>query len=177
MKTAKRLAVFIMCLSAIFSLFGCRDKHILDGPGMENVPKWKKLEISRSDSYCQNNFWFVLQETDFSASVIGECRDEEGELYELEEAVILSYEDYGWLRNLELDTLPDVFIASEVFEADGVLGREAEEFVDAPTVLDAPSISLLLTYSDGVTVEKGGDVDRISLQMYEKLLPYFKNSK
>ena len=147
-----------MCL---FSLFGCRNKKknpfILDGPGMVNVAEFKKLDISRSDSYAQYNFWFTLEESDFSFFVSGECRDENGTIYTLESGVCeLSHEDYEYFRHLKLDSLSDVKKT-----------EQSEEII-----LDAPLYSMTLFYSDGVTHEKSIDTD-LTLDFYDRLLPYF----
>ena len=147
-----------MCL---FSLFGCRNKKknpfILDGPGMVNVPEFKRLDISRSDSYAQYNFSFTLEESDFSFFVSGECRDENGTIYNLESGVCeLSHEDYQYFRYLKLDSLSDV--------------KKAE--VSEEIILDAPDCSMQLTYSDGITREKSVDTD-LTLNFYNRLLPYF----
>jgi len=147
-----------MCL---FSLFGCRNKKknpfILDGPGMVNVAEFKKLDISRSDSYAQYNFWFTLEESDFSFFVSGECRDENGTIYNLESGVCeLSHEDYEYFRYLKLDSLSDV--------------KKTEE--PEEIILDAPVYSMQLTYSDGITHEKAIYTD-LTLDFYDRLLPYF----
>lgn len=147
-----------MCL---LSLFGCWNKKknpfILDGPGMVNVPEFKKLDVSRSDSYAQYNFSFTLEESDFSFFLSGECRDENGTIYELETGSCeLSHEDYQYFRHLKLDSLPDA-----------VSTEEPEEII-----LDAPMCSMWLTYSDGITHEKSIDTD-LTLSFYNRLLPYF----
>ena len=147
-----------MCL---FSLFGCRNKKknlfILDGPGMVYVAEFEKLDISRSDSYAQYNFSFTLEQSDFSFFVSGECRDENGTVYNLESGVCeLSYEDYQYFRHLNLDSLSDV--------------KKTE--VSEEIVLDAPQYSMTLFYSDGVTHEKAIDTD-LTLNFYDRLLPYF----
>ena len=157
----KRWVVVMMCISALFSLFGCKNKKhnpfILDGPGMVNVPAFKKLDISRSDSYAQHNFSFTLEESDFSFFVSGECRDENGTIYKLEPGSCeLSHEDFEYFRYLKLDALPDV-----------VSTEEPEEII-----LDAPVYGMWLTYSDGITHKKSIDTD-LTLNFYNRLLPYF----
>jgi len=148
-----------MCISALLSLFGCgkKDRFILDGPGMVNVPQFKKLDISSSDSYAQYNFFFTLEESDFSFFVSGECRDENGTIYQIDsDSCELSHQDYEYFRYLKLDSLPDA-----------VPTQESEEII-----LDAPVYSMQLTYSDGVTREKSIGTD-LTLDFYNRLLPYF----
>ena len=148
-----------MCISALLSLFGCgkKDIFILDGPGMVNIPQFKKLDISRSDSYAQYNFFFTLEQSDFSFFVTGECRDENGTIYEIDtNSCELSHQDYEYFRNLKLDLLPEV-----------VSTQEHEEII-----LDAPVYSMQLTYSDGVIREMSIDTD-LTLNFYNRLLPYF----
>lgn len=149
-----------MCISLLLSLFGCgkKDGFILDGPGMVNVAEWKKLDLSRSDSYAQHNFYFTLEQSDFSYFVSGECRDEEGTIYELESGVCeLSHIDYMYFKDMQLDLLENVNTSSTESEAE---------------LLDASDYRLTLTYSDGVSYEKAMDIN-LTIEFYERLLPYF----
>lgn len=160
MKTMKRLVLCLMCISVLLSLFGCgkKDRFILDGPGMVNVAAWKKLELSRSDSYAQFNFNFTLEQTDFSYTVSGECRDEDGTVYELESGICeLSHTDYTYFKDMKLDSLENFKSYSSDLEAE---------------VLDASDYSLILTYSDGESYKKSMDIN-ITLDFYNRLLPYF----
>ena len=127
---------------------------------MVNVPAFKKIDISRSDSYAQYNFSFTLDKSDFSFFVSGECRDENGTIYELESGSCeLSHTDFQYFNNLKLDSLPDV------------KKTEGPEEI----ILDAPDYSMHLTYSDGITREKSIDTD-LTLDFYNRLLPYFVNN-
>ena len=150
-----------MCLSAILSLFGCGKGNILDGDGMENVPKWEKMELSRSDSYAQHIFWFDVEMVNGEMLVTGECRDDDGNELALEKPVKLKHKDYNYMISLKLDELPDVKETS------------IEDFDEELIILDAPSITLTLTYADGSKVKKCG-ADNVSIEIYHRLLPYFK---
>ena len=142
------------------SLFGCGKKHVLDGPGMVNDQPWKSFTISRTDSESQYNFWFTVEQGDFGFLLTGECQGEDGDRYCLEEGVDLSTEDLQYLRNLRLHELSD----------------------DIPTIvdddlmiLDAPEVSLVLTFIDGNSQKKVLSSD-LSIQMYNRFLPYFENT-
>ena len=148
-----------MCIAMLLSLFGCGKKHILDGPGMVNDQPWKAFTLSRSDAYAQYNFWFTVEQGDFDFLLTGECRDEDGETYTIEEGVALSAEDLRYLRDLWLGDLPN----------------PTPEEEDGPILLDAPEITLLLTWRDGSEEEKVFSADT-SIDIYEKFLPYFKNN-
>ena len=141
------------------SLFGCSKKHILDGPGMVNDQPWKAFTLSRSDSYSQYNFWFTVEQGDFAFLLTGECRDEDGELYTIEEGVELSTEDLQFLRGLKLADLPDDI----PYEDDGLI------------LLDAPVIKLTVTFIDDQEVAKCLPEDA-SIQIYQRFLPYFINN-
>lgn len=154
-----------MCISFLLSLFGCGEDHILDGPGMINDSPWKAFTVSRTDSYSQYNFWFTVERGDFGFLLTGECRGDDGELYTIEEGVELSPEDVLYLRNLHLADLADV-VPSE--------GTGDEELI-LPDVLDAPDVTLHLTWTDGSKQEKGLPQD-ISIEMYNRFLPYFENN-
>ena len=148
-----------MCISVLLSLFGCgkKDRFILDGPGMVNVAEFKKLDILRSDSYAQYNFSFTLEESYFSFFVSGECRDQDGTIYQLESKICeLSHKDFIFFKDLKLDDLPD--------------SKETEQTDEI--ILDASDYSLQLTYSDGITVKKAINLD-LTTTFYNRLLPYF----
>ena len=156
----RRLAVLTLLALFSFSLFGCGKKHVLDGPGMVNDQPWKAFTLSRSDSESQYNFWFTVEQSDFSFLLTGECRDENGEIYNIENGVELSTKDLQYLRDLHLHDLSDVI---------------EDDAVDDLMILDAPMISLLLTFRDGTTQEKHLSEDT-SLDIYQRLLPYFENA-
>ena len=155
----RRLAVIV--LLAFFSLpfGGCGKEQILDGPGMVNDQPWKAFTLSRTDSYSQYNFWFTVEQGDFAFLLTGECQGDDGERYCLEEGVELSLEDLQYLRNLRLHELADV-ISTNVD--------------DELMILDAPEITLVLTFMDGNSQEKALSADS-SIQIYKRFLPYFEN--
>lgn len=156
----RRLAVLTLLALFSFSLFGCGKKHVLDGPGMVNDQPWKAFTLSRSDSESQYNFWFTVEQGDFAFLLTGECRDENGEIYNIEKGVELSTKDLQYLRDLHLHDLSDVI---------------EDDAVDDLMILDAPMISLVLTFRDGTTQEKHLSEDT-SLDIYQRLLPYFENA-
>ena len=146
------------CLAAaaacLLALFGCTKP--VDGPGMVNDRPWQEFTLSRSDSYAQYNFWFTVQDTDTGYLLTGECRDESGNEYALETGVRLSEADGQYLRNLSLGEQPDV-------QSDG-----DEDLI----LLDAPDVSLILTWRDGTQQEKYLS-EETSIEIYNRFLPYF----
>ncbi len=158
MRIGKTVFLCALCSTLVFPLFGCRPKdHILDGPGMVNDLTWKDFTLSRSDSNAQYCFWFTVEKTDNGFVLTGECRDDQGFNYLCQEGVELSGDDIRYLRSLYLGDLPDYVPAEE------------EELVS-----DNLSISLTLTYLDGQQGKKRCS-PALSLELYEKFLPYFMN--
>lgn len=155
----KRNVVIALALSFLLALFGCGKD---DGPGMVNDQPWTAFTLSRSDSFNQRNFWFTVERTDEGHLLTGECQDKDGSEHTQEEGVPLSSEDVLFIRELRLADLTDV------------VSDEGEE--DAPFALDAPEITLVLTYLDGTTQEKALPSDQ-SIQIYEHFLPYFQKNK
>lgn len=155
----KRWMTGVIILAFTLMVCGCK-KHVLDGPGMVNNQPWKAFTLSRSDSYSQYNFWFTVQQGDFSFLLTGECRDEDGEMYTIDDGVELSSEDLQFLRDLWLGELPDA-----------VPGDDGDELI----ILDAPTITLVLTWMDNTEQEKVLSHD-ISIQIYQRFLPYFKHN-
>ena len=155
----KRWMMIAVVMAFALMLFGCK-KQMLDGPGMVNNQPWKAFTLSRSDSYSQYNFWFTVQQGDFSFLLTGECRDEDGEMYTIDDGVELSSEDLQFLRDLWLGELPDA-----------VPGDDDDELI----ILDAPTITLVLTWMDNTEQEKVLSQDT-SIQIYQRFLPYFKNN-
>lgn len=155
----KRWVVTVVCIAMLLSLFGCGKKHILDGPGMVNDQPWKAFTLSRSDAYAQYNFWFTVERGDFAFLLTGECRDEDGEEYTIDEGVELSAEDLRYLRDLWLGELADA----------------TEKTEDEPLLLDAPTVKLFLTWLDGSEQEKILPSDT-SIEMYQRFLPYFQKN-
>ena len=155
----KKWAAVALVTTLTLSLFGCSKQHILDGPGMVNDQPWKAFSLSRTDSYSQNNFWFCVEQGDFAFLLTGECQDDRGEPYIIEEGVELSAEDLQFLRDLNLADLPDA------------IDFEDEELL----LLDAPTIRLTVTFMDDQRVEKSLP-QATSIEMYKRFLPYFINN-
>ena len=154
----KKWNVLAVCAGFVLSLFGCAKPQILDGPGMVNDRPWREFTLSRTDSYAQYNFWFTVQDTKSEYLLTGECRDEDGNEYCMERGVPLSAEDAQYLRDLWLGEQPDV-------QPDGE---------DDLILLDAPEVRLVLTHNDGTQTEKALPGE-ISIELYHRFLPYFKN--
>jgi hypothetical protein len=161
MKKVIRFAMLFGATACIFSLFGCGRKHIQDGPGMINDLNWKAFTLSRSDSFAQYNFTFTVEKSEGNYLLTGECRDQEGNEYCVEEGISLSGKDIQYLRTLNLGNLPDIIPASP-------------DETDDLTVLDAPTITLFVTFPDGEFLEKAMTND-FSIQFYERFLRYFIN--
>lgn len=159
MKKVIRFAMLFGATACIFSLFGCGRKHLQDGPGMVNDLNWKAFTLSRSDSFAQYNFTFTVERCDTGYLLTGECRDQDGDEYCEQEGMRLSDDDIPYLRSLNLGNLPDLPPASP---------DEADDLI----VLDAPVITLSVTYLDGKTQDKIMTED-FSIQFYERFLHYF----
>ena len=158
----KKWTVVLLFASFLLSLFGCGKGQIQDGPGMVNDQPWCGFSLSRSDSYAQYNFWFEVQKDELGWLLTGECRDEDGDMFSLEaeDGIVLSTEDLQYLRGLWLGDLPDV--------ASG-------EDDDEPFLLDAPTITFVLTWLDGNQQEKVLP-DDLSFDIYLRFLPYFQRN-
>ena len=159
MKTVKRWAVILLCIATLLSLFGCKgkDKFLVDGPGMVNDQPWKAFTLSHSASYAQYIFWFTVEQGDFAFLLTGECRDENDE-YTIDDGVEISAADLRFLRDLRLDALSE-----EVSSDDDLL------------VMDAPNVSLVLTYMDGTQQKKAISSDT-AIAIYNRFLPYFTSN-
>ncbi len=166
MKTVKRLVVLVVGISFLFSLFGCRS-HLVDKTGMVNNLYWESFELSRCDSYSQYNFGFILESSNNCYLLKGECRDEEGNIYESYDGIKIPDSKVEKLRSrFELDNLPDII--PDENEKAGSTGDEE------PFLLDATKVDLILKYPDGSTKEKAITAE-LSIEIYEQLLPYFIN--
>lgn len=158
MRIGKAIVLCALCSAFIFPFFGCSPKdHLLDGPGMVNDLTWRNFTLSRSDSNSLYCFWFTVEQTDNGFVLTGECRDNQGICYLCQEGMELSGDDIRYLRSLYLGDLPD-------YVADG----------EEELILDDSSISLTLTYLDGRQGKKRCSPE-LSLELYEKFLPYFIN--
>ena len=163
MKRVIRFVFFAGTTVGIFSFFGCRNKHILDGPGMVNDLSWKSFTISRCDSYAQHNFSFTVERTEKGYLLTGACRGEYGDEYDVEEGMLLPAKEIQYLRTLNLGDLPDAVPASQ-------------DDLDDLIILDAPTIKLHVIYPDGTVQEKAMQED-FSIELYKRFLPYFEKYK
>ena len=127
---------------------------------MVNDLNWKAFTLSRSDSYAPYNFSLTVERRESCYILTGECRDEEGNAYSIEDGVELSAADIPYLRSVDIGNLPDVLPSSE----------NEEDLL----LLDGPTITLFVTYLDGTEQEKimGSDA---SFRLYKHFLPYFIN--
>lgn len=155
----RRWAAIALLAFCVMTLFGCGKRYVQDGPGMVNDRPWKAFALSCTDSCSQGNFWFTVQDSDFGVLLSGECRDEHGNEYLLEEGVELSGEDLRYLRGLWLGELPDAV---------------PEKGGSEPTGVDESSVELVLFCLDGTEQEKVLPKD-IAIEIYERFLPYFIN--
>ena len=161
LKKISRLAVCFMCIAWLLSLFGCgKEKpHMLDGPDMEYKPQWTEFTLSRSDSYAQYNFSFTVTEGDTDPLVIGVCRDQDGNEYDVENGIVLTGDTLWALRRLNLEQLPE----------------EEPWPEDLEMPLDRENITLTVVLSDGTVVKKNAS-STLSMEIYQLLLPYFINN-
>ena len=140
------LAVFTLLL------FGCGKKHVLDGPGMINDRPWRGFTLTYADGDSAYDFHFSVQQGDFALLLTGQCRDVAGELLVLEEGVELSVDDLQYLRDLQLQDLP---------EPDSTHGT--------------PEIVLVMVWMDGNEQERELSKET-AMEIYERFLPYFTNN-
>ena len=165
LRYGKRLAVMIMCIAVLLSLFGCsRPKThvppigddlepVVDGPGSLAPTPWHTMELSRSDMYYPYNFNFTLTLDNGRYLATGYCADEDGNRYETEEGIEIPLE------------------VIDIFDLGSLSDDRGSSFGDS-FVMDAPIISLTLTYGDGTQKEKAIG-ESLSLEIYQALLPYF----
>ena len=150
----------LLCCTALF-FTGCNRKpFMLDGPGMEYVPQWDKFTLSRSDSYPQYNFRFIVSQAEDVPILTGECTDEEGTPYLSETGIELSAETLWQLRWMDLEQLDTK--------------NQESPLPDLTESIGHSQIYLTLTLSDG-SVEEKLIGESLSLEIYELLLPYFKS--
>lgn len=160
MKRTKRTAVILMCLAALLSLFGCKDRFRVDGPDMENPHAWERVSLSRSDAYAQHNFNLTIERIGGAYVVTGNLRDDDGTEYTNEAGILLPKEACRQLDKLRVQNLPDIEI------------RDPE---DGLLVLDAPITQIEVRYTDG-SLEEKVDLDDFSIEVYQILLPHFRKS-
>lgn len=168
MKSILAVAGCVALCAAVCLFAGCargkrpdrpsgKDKHVLDGPGMENTVFWDSFSISRTDSYAQHNFQISVKYYEDRYVVTGILRDEDGTEYDGE--VELPEEARIQIDKLLPHTLPDVI--------------PVESGDDDLIVLDAPEVQIEVAYTDGTLWQKVDEND-FSLQVYEIVLPYFE---
>ena len=148
-----------MCLTAIFSFFGCgkKDKYILDGPGMENTLNWDSFSVSRSgDSYAQHNFHITVK-YDFDGYVVT------GSFIngEVNEGIVLPKSACRKIDELQPQNLPDLIRKN--LESNG----DIEEAI----VLDVPEVKVEVAYTNGTLLQKVDEND-FSIIVYQIIEPY-----
>ena len=158
MKVIKWFTLLTSLLASL-SFSGCRKPEMLDGPGMVYEPPWTAFTLTCTANSTQYQFWFTVEDREDVTLVTGACQDAEG-AYENRDGIELSGEDLWKLRWLNLETL-------------AAPGESPEDLEPIP---DGSSITLSLTLPDGQVVSKNASMT-LSLEIYEILLPYFKNSK
>ena len=160
MKYIKRLAVIVVCISALLSLFGCKkekDPFILDGPSMINPYAWDSFDITRSgDSIAEHNFHIIVKYSNDGYVVTGTVNG-----YSEEEGILLETSDCERIDALDAGYLPDY----EEVAADGSVEPELP--------LDAPEVTIQVAHLNG-TLAKKVDKDGFSLKVYEIVKPYFE---
>ena len=161
----RKIGVIILCMAFLLSLFGCKQRQpnepsqtegesILDGTGSVAPMPWCTMELSRSgDMYYPYNFNFTLTLDGDHYLATGYCVDEDGNRYETEVGVEIPLE------------------VIDIFDL-GSLSDDRGSSFGSSFVLDAPTISLTLTYGDGTQKEKAIG-ESLSLEIYQALLPYF----
>lgn len=154
-----------MCMAFLLSLFGCKQRQpnepsqtegeaILDGTGSVAPTPWRTMELSRSgDMYYPYNFNFTVTLEGEGYLATGYCADEDGNRYETEDGIEVPLE------------------VIDIFDL-GSLSDDRGSSFGSSFVLDAPTISLTLTYGDGTQKEKAIG-ESLSLEIYRALLPYF----
>ena len=164
MKAIVKTGVIIVCISAFFSLFGCK-AHVSDGPGMENNPHWTAFTLSRNDSYAQYNFSFTVKDSNDGAFVTGYCRDKDGNIYENESGITVPHKTMDKLRELGLDDLEDIPKATPSESGDTELAIP----------LDQGSVDLSVVYYTDLSIDKAVTTE-LSIKVYDILLPLFSKS-
>lgn len=156
----KKVAVLLMCIPFLLSLFGCRKPGMVDGPGMVNTQVWESFELSRWDSDTTHSFWFTLKNDADCYLLTGQCTDRNGKTYYEEEGIQVPNAEAEALRRFNLEALPD-----RVELLDGDLIPPEDDY----------EVRLTLIFFDGSRLEKTIDSDT-SIALYEELLPYFINN-
>jgi len=164
MKKYMTLGVIGMCLLSLFGCFkkpfGKNDPFILDGPGMVYEPKWESFSISQTSDYSNDLFWFTVTDHYQTPTVIGECRDQTGTVYEAEEGIPLTFQTIADLRDLQIEDLNDVVPSPEGFDE------------EEPEILDGNVITLTFVAENGFEYEKVIDYET-AMKIHSILLPYF----
>ena len=154
----KRWVVMVLLFAWLAALFGCKEKHILDGPGMVNLNAWDTFYVSRSgDSYAQHNFDICVKYADDGYVVTATLINSEGE-----ESVVLPKSACQQIDALDPAGLPDA-----------VQSMPDESGEELPMPLDFPEVEIEVGYADGRLLRKV-DQDDFSLKVYEIVAPYFE---
>ena len=142
----------VLLFAWLATLFGCKEKHILDGPGMVNPDAWDTFYVSRSgDSYAQHNFYITISNSAdgyIAKGTVLNCKEEE-------EGILLPKSACRQIDELSPGTLPDV--------VESVSDESDEEL---PMPLDFPEVEIEVGYADGRLLRKV-DRDDFSLKVYE----------
>ena len=148
-----------MCLSAIFSFFGCgkKDKYILDGPGMVNTSNWDSFSVSRScDSYAQHNFHITVKHDADGYVVKGSFINGE-----VNEGIVLPESSCRKIDELQPQNLPDLIL----------INTESDGDIEETIVLDVPEVKVEVAYTNGTLLQKVDEND-FSIKVYQIVEPY-----
>ena len=146
-----------MCISTLFSLFGCGkgDRFILDGPGMVNTTTWDSFSVSRyGDSMADQNFHITVKYYDDGYVVNGE-----GPALGVVQDVKLPDKACREIDALKPHLLPDVIASAEQSGTEEVI------------LLDAATTEIEVAYVDG-TLHTKADEDDFSMKVYRIVEPY-----
>ena len=131
MKKNKALAVIIMCLASLLSLFGCKKPHVVDGPDME-MKTWNQFTISQSsDDYSQSYAYTVKHDASWKYYLLTDVFDYELG-YPVEKSVELDSATVNGLIGLHIEAQP-------IYEPNEL---EAE-------ILDGTHLTLTVTEENG----------------------------
>ena len=131
MKKIKALAVIIMCLLSLLSLFGCKKPHVVDGPDMERKT-WRQFTISQSsDDHSQCYAYTVKHDAKWKYYLTTDVFDYELG-YPVEKCVELDSATVNGLIGLHIEVQP-------IYEPDEL---------DAQLV-DGTSLTLCVTEENG----------------------------
>jgi hypothetical protein len=136
MHTSKRIAVIIMGICWIFSLFGCGKRHLRDGDGMERQIPWKEFVFSQNSDVYEENFCYTVVKGDDGSDFY--LYVAEGGV-DPEEGIPLKPTTVNGILSLNLHDLPD---------------REPVEETDGVFLLDGNAVYLRITDESGICHDK-----------------------